>query len=202
LIIFCALGKHGVNPLFELKKGLEKEGFYFRNWLTWKKSRAYGKSHDYLYCREEILWFSVSQERTEVIFNKPLTDTKRGYGNKKSPNLSPYKRISNVITEITDTTERDPQDFDYDNQIIEGCNEPFKPIRIAEKPDKLMELLISTHSNAGNLVIDPFMGSGSTLKACKTLGRDFLGCDLDQQAYEITKLKLNSVNRSSPKETP
>ena len=82
LVLFGGIGKHGEHPVFDVVRGMEKLGYCYRNWITWKKRRAYGKSHDYLFCREEIFWFSASHERTKVTFNVPLTNIKRGYAGK------------------------------------------------------------------------------------------------------------------------
>ncbi len=48
------------------------------------------------------------------------------------------------------------------------------------KPPELMEELLEVTTNRGDLVLDPFMGSGSIGVACKKLGRDFIGIDLDK----------------------
>ena len=164
LVFFAGIGKHGEHPLFRIITNLEDSGYTYRNWITWKKRRAYGKSHDYLYLREEILWFSKSAERTEVTFNKPYTNELRGYAgfNKKYPAHSEYKRVGNVWTDV------DP--------IIE-MSELFRPERSCQKPQPLMERLISTHSNEKDLVVDLFCGWGSTGVAALSLGRKFVGCE-------------------------
>ena len=41
------------------------------------------------------------------------------------------------------------------------------------------------------IIIDPFMGSGTTALACKKLGRDFIGCEIDKEYFEICKERLN-----------
>lgn len=80
VVFFGGIGKHGERPFFKLLDKIEENNLYhYRNLITWGKRRAYGKSHDYLFCREEVVWYSVSPERTQVTFNIPLTDVKRGY---------------------------------------------------------------------------------------------------------------------------
>ena len=168
LVFFGALGKHGAHPLFRIVTALEDGGYTFRNWVTWKKRRAYGKSHDYLYTREEILWFSRSAVRTQVTFNKPYTEELRGYDG-YDPNykaLSEYKRVANVFADIDDP-----------GTIIDTITELFRPQRSCQKPPKLMERLVNTHSDKGQLVIDPFSGWGSTGVSAVTLGRRFMGCE-------------------------
>lgn len=52
-----------------------------------------------------------------------------------------------------------------------------------EKPVALLERAIESMSDPGDLVIDPFMGSGSTGEACALAGRRFLGCEIDPRYY-------------------
>lgn len=169
MLVFQSIGMHGIHPVFDMVRMLETNGWHFRNWITWKKRRAYGKSHDYLYVREEILWFSKNPERTSVTFNIPLLDEKRGYAgfNKSYSAKSEYKRVGNVMT-----------DFD---PVIEDCPELMRPERACQKPSKLMERLLATHSNPGDLVVDPFSGYGSTGIAAVKMGRRFIGCESIQE---------------------
>jgi len=53
-----------------------------------------------------------------------------------------------------------------------------------QKPVALFEYLVLTYSNEGNIVCDPFMGSGTTGVACINLGRKFLGIELDETYFE------------------
>lgn len=54
-----------------------------------------------------------------------------------------------------------------------------------EKPVDLLSFLIEKSTDSGELVIDPFMGSGSTMVAAKRMGRDYWGCELDEENYRI-----------------
>lgn len=187
LLIFGGIGKHGCHPFFEVIKKLEKF-LYFRNFITWKKRRAYGKSHDYLFCREEIVWFSKSLERTEVVFNVPLLDEERGYAgfNKDYPAKSEFKRVSNVWT-------------DYE-EVIE-MPEIMRPERTAQKPLGFMQRLIETHSNPGDLVLDIFSGWGSTGVAALQSGRRFIGCEINEADSEAANERCvaASLNQVIPK---
>jgi DNA modification methylase len=187
LVFFSALGKQNSHPLFRVMANLEDGGYTFRNWITWKKRRARGKSHDYLYLREEILWYSRSPERTEVTFNKPYLDEKRGYAgfNKNYPALSEYKRVGNVWTDV------DP--------VIEDCPELMRPKRTCQKPDRLMDRLVSTHSNPGDLVVDLFCGWGSTGVSAVSLGRNFMGCEaIAADAHSANERVVRAVPPTNP----
>ncbi|MCA9705256.1 MAG: site-specific DNA-methyltransferase [Myxococcales bacterium] len=60
----------------------------------------------------------------------------------------------------------------------------------AEKPVELSEILVHQSTERGELVIDPFMGSGSVGVAATRSGRDFAGCDLSPEAVEVTRTRL------------
>lgn len=62
-----------------------------------------------------------------------------------------------------------------------------------QKPVALLEYLIKTHSNEGDVVLDFTMGSGSTGVAAKQLNRDFIGIELDENYYNISKERISSI---------
>ena len=59
-----------------------------------------------------------------------------------------------------------------------------------EKPVELMKLYVGNSSQVGDTVLDPFMGSGSTGVACKELGRNFIGVELDKQYFDIATKRI------------
>lgn len=59
-----------------------------------------------------------------------------------------------------------------------------------EKPIKLMEYLLEGASTVGSIVLDPFMGSGTTGIACKNMGRDFIGVEIDRKNYLMSKNRI------------
>ncbi len=63
-----------------------------------------------------------------------------------------------------------------------------------EKPVPLLVQAIEAFSDPGALVIDPFMGSGSTGEACALTGRRFLGCELDPRYFGPTVERLRAAN--------
>lgn len=60
-----------------------------------------------------------------------------------------------------------------------------------EKPVALMELLIKQSSNAGDIVLDPFAGSGSTLIAAKRCERRYIGFEIDPEYYQMAQKRLD-----------
>ena len=61
-----------------------------------------------------------------------------------------------------------------------------------QKPVALLEYLIKTYTNEGDLVLDNCMGSGSTGVACKHLNRKFIGIELDKEYFEIAKNRIEN----------
>jgi site-specific DNA-methyltransferase (adenine-specific) len=64
----------------------------------------------------------------------------------------------------------------------------------------LLERIIRVSSNEGDLVFDPFTGSGTTLAVAKRLGRDWLGCELSEQYKRIAleRIKQTGGQRDRP----
>jgi adenine-specific DNA-methyltransferase len=65
-------------------------------------------------------------------------------------------------------------------------------LHTTQKPLELMDRIILSCSNEGNLILDPFMGSGSTAISCRNLKRNFIGCELDKNYYQVCIDRLSS----------
>ncbi len=63
-----------------------------------------------------------------------------------------------------------------------------------EKPAELNEILVKQSSNAGELILDPFMGSASAGAAAIKEGRDFLGNDLCSEAVDVARARLKEID--------
>lgn len=68
-----------------------------------------------------------------------------------------------------------------------------KRLHPTQKPVELMEELIKIHSNENDIVLDPFMGSGSTGVAALNLKRKFIGFELDEKYFKIAKNRLEET---------
>ena len=67
--------------------------------------------------------------------------------------------------------------------------------RPTQKPVALLEWLIRTYTNEGDLVLDNCMGSGSTGVACVNTNRDFIGIELTEQYFEIAKERIEKAKQ-------
>jgi len=74
----------------------------------------------------------------------------------------------------------------YDNGIyhfpLQGGKNRFHP---TQKSLLLFEELIKKHSNEGDIILDTFLGGGTTAIACKNTNRKFKGCEISKDYYEL-----------------
>lgn len=82
--------------------------------------------------------------------------------------------------------------FDYPNSSVYGVTK-----HPTEKPIEIIRKLILNNSLPNDLVLDPFLGSGTTAIACKQLGRDFIGMELSEEYCEIARKRLEQENLKS-----
>ena len=64
-----------------------------------------------------------------------------------------------------------------------------------QKPLALLERIVETSSNKGDTVFDPFCGSGTSLVVAKTHRRKYIGCDINPNAIEISKIRLSETEK-------
>jgi DNA modification methylase len=81
------------------------------------------------------------------------------------------------------------QDDKYQRPKFVACIE--SGLHPTQKNLSLMENLVKIHSNENNVVLDPFMGSGTTGLACKNLNRHFIGIEQNANYFEIAKGRIN-----------
>ena len=78
--------------------------------------------------------------------------------------------------------------YTYSNQ--QGEIHRSKRLHPTQKPVALLEYLIKTYTNEGDIVLDNCMGSGSTGVACINTNRNFIGYELDEHYFQIAKERL------------
>ena len=155
VLMFGGIGTRLNRVFFEFLVQSERlvPGMFLRDVLTWRKRRAYGTATRYLFIREEVAWFTRGPE--PAVFHVPLTQHLRGYAgfSKQHPAKSAYLRVGNVIDDVT--------------ELLRGKVHP------TEKPLPLIQRFVTTHTNPGDLVLDPYAGSGTVGLACRNTGRQF-----------------------------
>lgn len=78
----------------------------------------------------------------------------------------------------------------FTTPLVSGKERTSHP---TQKSLKLMKRIISIHSNEGEIILDPFMGSGTTGVAAKTLNRKFIGIELDENYFNIAKHRIEET---------
>lgn len=63
------------------------------------------------------------------------------------------------------------------------------------KPIEFVKRHILHSTNVGDVVLDPFCGSGTTLKACQETGRNYIGMEIDPRYHQIAVDRLNNINQ-------
>lgn len=77
--------------------------------------------------------------------------------------------------------------------LLSFKNPVGKKMHPTEKPIELMQVLIENSSQVGQIILDPFMGSGTTGVACLNTGRNFIGIEKDGKYFEIAKSRIESA---------
>lgn len=94
---------------------------------------------------------------------------------------------SKKVHEYIDTGYRYPtQIWKFKRDVLKSNLHP------TQKPVALLEELIKTYSNEGDVVLDNCMGSGSTGVACLNTNRDFIGIEKDEKYFNIAKERINN----------
>ena len=105
-----------------------------------------------------------------------------GEGKETAPLLHNYKGNRDNFKEY---------EYKQSTTILEFSNES-KKVHPTQKPIALLEYLIRTYSNEGDLILDNCMGSGSTGVACRNTNRDFIGIEKDEHYYQIARERVLS----------
>lgn len=173
--VWGGIGTPGFRPFFKYMAMAEVAGlFELANVITWKKKRAYGVQHNYLFTREECAYFCNGPAKSPRCFNVPLLDEKRGYAgfSEKYAAKSDYLRRSNVWADVT--------------ELLRGKVHP------TQKAQRVIEIPIEVHTNSGEWVIDPFAGAGTTAHAARKLGRQFVVVENDPATFDgmVSRLRV------------
>ena len=147
---------------------------------------------------ETILWFSKTDK---YIFNLDPVRVPSKYpgkrhfkGDKKGkPSCNPLGKNPSDIWEIL------LKDFDtclWDIPNVKS-NHPEKTLHPCQYPIELIERLVLSMTNEGGMVLDPFMGVGSSILAALLHNRKSIGVDKEREYYEIAKKRIGDLEKGS-----
>lgn len=81
---------------------------------------------------------------------------------------------------------------EYHTSVVSGKERTIHP---TQKSLELLRQIISIHTNENDIILDPFMGSGTTGIAAQELGRQFIGVEVEKKYYDIAKKRIQLVNK-------
>jgi len=208
--------KHGVVVLtadqpFTSQLVLSNIDWFKYEWI-WKKNRVTGFLHaNYRPMKqtEDVLIFSpVGATAASYKANKCMRYNPQGLEPKIIKKKNNPKRLGNFLhkpkhmgkgNKLLHETEYEQKFTNYPSEIIEfGLDKAIHP---TQKPEALMEYLIKTYSNEGDMVLDNCMGSGTTGVACVKTNRKFIGIEKDENFYNIASNRIKETNPISTHKT-
>ncbi len=122
-------------------------------------------------------------------YNPQFTKGKPYVAKQGRPTSNYNNKHKHLITTVSDG-RRYPRDILHINSDPFACT--YHP---TQKPLKLIEYLVKTYTNKGDLVLDNVMGSGQTGVACQELGRNFIGMEKEHKYFEIAKNRIESAGK-------
>lgn len=143
---------------------------------------------------EEVNVFTKNGKRANYF---PIKQPRSESGKKRLE--SPYHTNSETDNETMGNMRRNNANVEYDKDLkypenIQEFNNRSKGSRglhPTQKPVELMEYLIKSHTQKGDVVLDITMGSGTTGVACNNTDRRFIGIELDKEYFNIAKERIN-----------
>jgi DNA modification methylase len=186
---------------------LRADGWYLRQDIIWHKPNPMPesvtdrctKAHEYIFL------LSKSQK---YFFDKNGMQEKSVGGSKGA--ASSFKRtnskrgVADVCPASPMPTHRaDREDVRYDGptrnrrSVWSVATKPYKGAHFATFPPSLIEPCILAGSRKGDIVLDPFMGSGTTAAVALQHGRQYLGCELNQEYEALQKERISAVNEKT-----
>lgn len=115
--------------------------------------------------------------------------------------FKPYNRTRNnqssnyrIFRESTTRSDGERYPVDVLKYTAHAFN--VKKYHPTQKPISLLEYLIKTYTNEGDLVLDNTMGGGSTGVACVNTKRDFIGMELEQKYFDIARKRINEASKN------
>ena len=166
------------------------------NFMCELKRVSNKNSHIYMFCS----WHNIDIFKQEFSKNFHLKNVLiwnkggGGMGDLRTDFGGVYEMIL-FGTKLCDIENQRGLNGSRDTNIINGrkSGNEFHP---TQKPTDLIEYLLRKSMKDGDIVYDPFMGSGTTAIACKSLGLDYIGSELDEDYYKIIQKRLSKVQAS------
>ncbi|MCW2278007.1 DNA-methyltransferase [Heliophilum fasciatum] len=160
--------------------------FIVKNRLTWRREKGRGAARNWKNNMEDI-WYAVVDEEAYLFH---LNDVKI-----KKEIIAPYTNAEGQPKDWVETDEGERFRMTCPPNIWIDLTVPFWSMpentpHPTQKPEKLVERCLLASSNPGGVVVDPFMGSGTTAAVAARLGRRFLGFEVYDDYVRLTLKRL------------
>jgi DNA modification methylase len=164
--IYVFMGVRFISYLFDAMD--QKHGMFFNSWITWHYTQGMGRKIGFSPRHEDILFFTKTE----------------GY----EFNLDSIRIPQKYFRARNNMAGANPGDVWQFSHV--HYSNPEREEHPTQKPEALIARIILASSNENSLVLDPFSGSGTTLRVCQQLGRDCIGMELNPAYVEMTKKRL------------
>ena len=173
-----------------LQRAIEKE-LSILNRITWQREKGRGAKSNWKNGMEDI-WFAVKNPK-DYYFDVESVKMKRKV-------IAPYK-VDGKPKDWDQSEEGNfrityPSNF-WDDISIPFWSMPENTDHPTQKPEKLYAKLILASSKPGDIVFDPFLGSGTTSVVAKKLGRNYCGIEMNQEYCLWTEKRLQMAEKDS-----
>ena len=182
----------------------------FTSELVHSNSNNY--KHYWIWDKEICGAFALAKKRPMIVTEEILVFSKNNNGINYYPimedaipkNIRPVNLGSSVseATPVSSGIAKSDKNYNpkkrYPKNIIKyskynkECNQ-LNRVHPTQKPVDVLEYLIKTYTNEGELVLDFTMGSGSTGVACMNINRKFIGIELDENYFNIAKRRIENM---------
>lgn len=144
--------------------------FNIVNRITWQREKGRGARTNWKNAMEDIWFATVSKKYTfnvqDVMCRRKVIAPYKSEGKPKDWEETPDGKYRNTY----------PSNF-WDDISIPYWSMPENTAHPTQKPEKLIAKIILASSNAGDVILDPFLGSGTTSVVAKKLGRHYIGIE-------------------------
>ena len=158
---------------------MRSDGWYLRQDIIWHKPNPMPesvkdrctKSHEYI--------FLLSKNKKYYYDNEAIKEPVKKDWGKRDRTSGKYHNPGTGIQPHSGLTKS----YDRKNKrdVWSITNKPYKGSHFAVFPPDLITPCILAGSEKGDIILDPFMGSGTTAMVAKQLGRDYIGCELHEE---------------------
>jgi DNA modification methylase len=159
----------------------------FRNEIVWCYRGGGAPKMDFGRRHDTVFRYGKSQQYTFNADEVRIPYQAEGIGRKDDAMWGKHKGIDKVYK--PNPLGKIPEDWWIINAL--NANDPERIGYPTQKPFALLERIVKCASNEGDLVLDPFMGGGTTIAVADKLNRKWIGIDQSVQAVKVTELRLH-----------